>query len=316
MSSTESRSFSRTFRFAPFSLDLGNASLEKDGESLVLTPRAFALLRHLVERSPGLVTKEELLDVVWEGAIVGDAVIRVCMGEVRKVLGDNPDAPRYIETVHRKGYRFIADVTSSQRSVGSSEEPASMQGPAAEVKDAHSVSRPQQLAIAAGDLLTLAHEQEFELWKATGAVTQGWALARTGESEKGQTFITDAMESLRIIGLEIARSYYELVLADIQGRVGKRAEALAALAKAHDVMQMSGERFCEAELYRIRGELMLAGITKERSQEAPVQSQKVRIGTDFPSLRSACSPCPRRRASRSFTSERLRIPPGFPHSRE
>ena len=63
---------------------------------------------------PGrLVPKQELLDAVWPGVFVGDAVLKVTIREVRKALGDDPHAPRFIETAHRRGYRFIAPVTAA-----------------------------------------------------------------------------------------------------------------------------------------------------------------------------------------------------------
>jgi tetratricopeptide (TPR) repeat protein len=109
----------------------------------------------------------------------------------------------------------------------------------------------------ASDLVALAHEQEFELWKATGTVTHGWALVRAEDAEQGVLLITEAMTALRTIGVEIARSYYELVLAEVQGRLGQSNEGITTLAKAQEVMRANSERFCEAELYRLKGELTL-----------------------------------------------------------
>lgn len=138
----------------------------------------------------------------------------------------------------------------------------------------------------AHDLLALAREQEFELWKATGAVTQGWTFVHAGEMERGVSSIISAMAALRTIGVEIARSYYELVLADIQGRIGKRGEGIATLAKAHEVMQTNGEWFCEAEFYRIKGELTLQQ-EGQKSKAWPEPSrrsknQKIKISIPHP----------------------------------
>ena len=74
---------------------------------LELTPRAFAVLRHLVEHAGRLITKDELLATVWRDAIVSDAALASCIRDLRRALGDSSDAPRYIETVHRRGFRFI-----------------------------------------------------------------------------------------------------------------------------------------------------------------------------------------------------------------
>ena len=75
---------------------------------LELAPRAFALLRHLVEHPQRLITKDDLLAAVWRDAIVSDAALASCVRDLRKALGDSSRKPRYIETVHRRGFRFIA----------------------------------------------------------------------------------------------------------------------------------------------------------------------------------------------------------------
>ena len=82
---------------------------------LELTPRAFAVLRHLVEHPGRLITKEELLATVWRDAIVSDAALASCIRDLRRALGDSSEAPRYIETVHRRGFRFIGPVPRRRR---------------------------------------------------------------------------------------------------------------------------------------------------------------------------------------------------------
>src|SRR6266545_3447176 len=77
---------------------------------LELTPRAFAVLRHLVEHGGRLVTKEDLLTTLWRDTIVSDAALASCIRDLRKALGDSSEAPRYIETVHRRGFRFIGPI--------------------------------------------------------------------------------------------------------------------------------------------------------------------------------------------------------------
>ena len=102
--------------FAPFRLDPGNARLWRDTEAVALPPKAFAVLDHLVRHAGRLVTKEDLLDAVWQRRFVSESVLKGCINELRKALGDDPKSPRYIATVSRRGYRFIAEV----KEVGSS----------------------------------------------------------------------------------------------------------------------------------------------------------------------------------------------------
>ena len=79
-------------------------------QRLQLMPKAFAVLRHLVDHAGRLITKEELLTRVWRDAIVSDAALTTCIRDLRRALGDSSDAPRYIETVHRRGFRFIGPI--------------------------------------------------------------------------------------------------------------------------------------------------------------------------------------------------------------
>src|SRR5206468_6499120 len=104
---------SRQLRFPPFRLDRDDACLWRGTKAVRLTPKAFAVLQCLAERHGQLVTKDFLLESVWAGTAVGDAVLKVCVREIRRALGDRVGAPRFVATVHRRGYRFIASVTDS-----------------------------------------------------------------------------------------------------------------------------------------------------------------------------------------------------------
>jgi hypothetical protein len=75
-----------------------------------VSPKAFDLLRVLLERRPNVVSKTELHDKVWPGAFVGDANLSVVIAEIRQVLGDDSKDGRFIRTVHRVGYAFSGQV--------------------------------------------------------------------------------------------------------------------------------------------------------------------------------------------------------------
>jgi DNA-binding winged helix-turn-helix (wHTH) protein len=95
-------------RFERFELDEADARLTCAGEPVPLAPKPFAVLCTLA-RSPGmLVTKNALLDAVWGHRFVSESVLKSAISEVRAALGDDPKQRRYIETVSRRGYRFIA----------------------------------------------------------------------------------------------------------------------------------------------------------------------------------------------------------------
>jgi DNA-binding winged helix-turn-helix (wHTH) protein/tetratricopeptide (TPR) repeat protein len=76
-----------------------------------LRPKAFAVLKVLIGHAGLLVNKQQVLDAVWPGTFVGDAVLKDNIRQLREALGDDAGAPRYIETAHRRGYRFIASIS-------------------------------------------------------------------------------------------------------------------------------------------------------------------------------------------------------------
>src|SRR5262244_1193472 len=94
--------------FGPFRLDPANAYLWHGVATVVLPPKAFDVLHYLVTHPDRLVTKDELLDAVWPETAVTDAVVRVAIGALRKALDDTAQTPRFIATVPRRGYRFLA----------------------------------------------------------------------------------------------------------------------------------------------------------------------------------------------------------------
>lgn len=102
-------------RFAPFVLDPHEGRLLRGIEALPVRQRALDVLHYLAQRPGRLVTKHELLAAVWSGISVSEIVLAVCVSELRKVLGDTAKAPRIIETVHGRGYRFIAPVNVDER---------------------------------------------------------------------------------------------------------------------------------------------------------------------------------------------------------
>ena len=101
---------SRIFEFGPFRLDTAERVLQRNGRPVPLTLKAFDLLLLLVENSGHLVEKDELMNRVWAGSIVEEGNVKVTIAMLRKALEDNTGGLRYIETVPRRGYRFVADV--------------------------------------------------------------------------------------------------------------------------------------------------------------------------------------------------------------
>jgi DNA-binding winged helix-turn-helix (wHTH) protein len=103
--------------FDRFELDEADARLTCDGEPVAIAPKPFAVLCALARAPDKLVTKNALLDAVWGHRFVTESVLKSAISEIRATLGDDPKQPRYIETVSRRGYRFIA-ATLGGRSQG------------------------------------------------------------------------------------------------------------------------------------------------------------------------------------------------------
>ena len=102
---------SSTLHFGPFYLDGTDDGLWRGPQRCQLTAKASAVLRYLVEHPNRLVRRTTLMETVWPDVHVSDWALTTCIREIRHVLGDVAKAPRYIATVHRQGYRFIAPVT-------------------------------------------------------------------------------------------------------------------------------------------------------------------------------------------------------------
>ncbi|MGH8614201.1 MAG: winged helix-turn-helix domain-containing protein [Gammaproteobacteria bacterium] len=112
----------KLYTFQEFVLDVDNACLRQGQERRALRPKAFDLLRYLVERPGQLVPKDELFQALWPHIVVDGATLTGCIRAIRTVLNDDAKRPRFIETIPTRGYRFIGQVASSQHSVVSREE--------------------------------------------------------------------------------------------------------------------------------------------------------------------------------------------------
>src|SRR5215813_2000630 len=96
------------YEFAPFLLDEANRLLIKDGKTVHLTPKAFETLLVLVKNHGQVIEKDRLLNEVWTDSFVEEGSLSRNIHELRKALGDNSGKPDYIETLPRRGYRFVA----------------------------------------------------------------------------------------------------------------------------------------------------------------------------------------------------------------
>jgi predicted ATPase/class 3 adenylate cyclase len=106
-------------------------------------------------------------------------------------------------------------------------------------------------------LIALSGEQGFSYWAATGTILRGWALAMQGQGEEGIAQIRQGLAAHRATGAEVGRPYRLAGLAEAYGKAGQVEEGLAVLAEALVTQQNTGEGYYEAELYRLKGTLLV-----------------------------------------------------------
>jgi DNA-binding winged helix-turn-helix (wHTH) protein len=95
-------------QFGDITLDSESRQLVRSDTPVHVSPKAFDVLCHLVERRPSAVSKDQLFELIWPGTFVVEANLTVVVTELRRALGDDPHSPRFIRTVHKHGYAFCA----------------------------------------------------------------------------------------------------------------------------------------------------------------------------------------------------------------
>lgn len=145
-----------TYRFGPFTVDAGSYRLLRGDDVIPLSPKIIDLLLYLVARQSALVPKDELFTALWPDVAVTDNALTQAVSELRQALGDDPSKPTYIQTVARRGYRFIAPVESPaphETATSTAVEPARGGG--------------QPAAIAVLDFTNVSTDREFA-WLSSG----------------------------------------------------------------------------------------------------------------------------------------------------
>ena len=206
---------------------------------LELTPKAFAVLRHLVEHAGRLITKDELLARIWRDAVVSDAALASAIRDVRKALEDSSRVPRYVQTVHRRGFRFIGPVATLTAPLAA----GAATGPSHPMSHARFTSSSDVASMLVGRESELA-SLHARLGKALGGQRQ--LVFVTGEPGIGktalvETFLADVAEaSLARIGSGQCVEQYGageayLPILDALGRLGRAAgsEPLLQTLKQH-----------------------------------------------------------------------------------
>jgi len=112
------------YRFGAFALDTQTYELRRDGKAIPVEPQVFGVLKHLIENRDQVVSKEELIDAIWEGRIVSDSALSKRISDVRHAVDDTGEAQTVIRTVPRRGFRFVADLSGADADSASGMESA------------------------------------------------------------------------------------------------------------------------------------------------------------------------------------------------
>src|SRR5262245_20452567 len=102
------------YRFEDFVLDSDRREFARGAETIVIGPQVFDLLLHLLQNRDQVVTKDNLIDVVWGGRIVSESTVTSHINAVRKAIGDTGEEQRLIRTIARKGFRFVGPIREEQ----------------------------------------------------------------------------------------------------------------------------------------------------------------------------------------------------------
>ena len=284
-----------TYRFGPYTLDPAAYRLVREAngnpEVVQLSPKIIDLLLHLVARQPALVSKEDLFKALWPDVAVTDNALTQAVSELRQALGDDPSKPAYIQTVARRGYRFIAPVTATA--------PAAAVVATAPVppRDNDSFERlAQQPAIAVLDFANVSGDRELA-WLSSG-------IAETVTNDLRATSPLRVVDRMRVVeavrrggpDLSALRAELHLDLA-VVGSFQRSGARLRITARVVDAA--SGEATAEA-----KADGPLEQVFELQDRIVSQFAEALRIGTKQPRSLGDTSSL---EAYRAFTEGRVRL---------
>jgi TolB-like protein len=238
------------YRFGDFELDLARVELREGGQPCPVEPQVFALLALLVENRERLVSRDEIIEKIWEGRVVSDAAVASRVKSARQALGDSGREQRYIRTLHRQGLRFVADVSAASSAGGASNAPAAVASPPREASSRPSIAvLPFRLIGDAGPYTAIADALPHELIAELSRLRWLFVTAR-GSSFRLREMYADAGEIGRLLGVRYC----------LTGTVevsGTRLAVTVELADTRDACVLWADRFDVSigDVHRIRVEI-------------------------------------------------------------
>ncbi|MEZ5958504.1 MAG: winged helix-turn-helix domain-containing protein [Hyphomonadaceae bacterium] len=226
------------YAFDDFELDAQKIELRGNGAAIALEPQVFALLLLLVENQDRLVSRDEIIEKVWDGRIVSDSALSSRIKALRAALGDDGKAQRYIRTLHGRGFRFVGEARFAQAlsasAVSVTAEPDAPLPQSARPRPSIAVL-PFRLVGVAGDVASVADALPDEIIAVLARLRWLFVIAR------GSTFrFRPPHQDTREIGAALNVRYCLTGAIEI---IGKRTTIAVELADTNDASVVWGDRF-------------------------------------------------------------------------
>lgn len=264
------------YLFDEYELDVSKVELRANGDAVAVEPQVFAILLLLVENRERMVTKDEIIEKVWDGRIVSESAVTSRIKSARQALSDDGKAQKYIRTIHGQGFRFVGDA----KPAGGArvEIPASSLGAgAAPLADEHKGAKPSiavlpfRLIGIAGSYSAIADALPHELISELSRLRWLFVIAR-GSSFRFRGLDTDIADVGRALGVRYC-------LSGVVEIAGERIIVTVELADARDGGVVWGERYDASvdDIYDIRRQIVSNIISSLEIQIPLHEAQAARI---------------------------------------
>jgi DNA-binding winged helix-turn-helix (wHTH) protein len=197
-----------TYALGPFRLDTQDELLFRGEEPLALGRRAIALLRTLVERPGGVIAKDALIEAAWPGQAVEESNLTVQIAALRRVLGEAPGGDRWIETMPRRGYRFVGPVITEEQQSAIEALPRADAQPDL-VHTSHGEDERRQITVMSCELIDLAKRTDgidLEDRREAVAAFQRW-VSRAADRHQGFVYRYLGNNALVLFGYPAAHEH-------------------------------------------------------------------------------------------------------------